>query len=275
MKRSDWQRVYAPQNPELLQKTVSSALDKIMEEKPVKKFTLRTACIALAALLILCGAAYALIESKTADVFGWFYGEDKKQELLSGDIAPSGQSVTLGDVTYTLDEVVYKDGFIYGTGTMRARDGANVVLIPEDYQITDPAGYLVYYGDETIPETAKSYAQLTKEKGATLLLAKCVADGVLNEDGTLNASEIGYTQLPQADGTIRFTFEFEGGAVEDGDGQMKAAAIARSASYSVRLYIASWEIAEDGTWLRGDDGTKDTWLKQDWTVTVTPETKGE
>ena len=39
MKRSDWQRVYAPQNPELLQKTVSSALDKIMEEKPVKKFT--------------------------------------------------------------------------------------------------------------------------------------------------------------------------------------------------------------------------------------------
>lgn len=272
MNREAWRRAYEPL-PKDLGKTVSSALNQLKEDKPMKKLTLRTAAIALAAVIILCGAAYALIESKTADIFGWFYGDEKKQELLSGDIAASGQSVTLGDVTYTLDEAVYKDGFIYGTGTMKPRDGANVVLIPEDYQITDKAGYLIYYGAEEIPENAPTYAELAKEKGATLLLAKCVANGVLNADGTLNASEIGYTQLPQKDGSIVFTFEFEGGAADDG--QMKTASIERGASYDVSLYIANWEMTEDGTWLRGEDGVKDTWLKQDWTVTVTPEMKGE
>lgn len=271
MKREDWQKAYEP-IPGSLAHRVSSTISSLEKEETVmRKHSLRAAAIVVAILLALCGVAYALIESRTADIFGWFYGESKKEELLTGDIAPSGQSYQLGDVVYTLDEAVYKDGFIYGTGSIRPTEGANIVLIPEDYGVNEAAGYLLHYGNEEIPDDAPSYVELAKQRGAKILLAKCVADGVLNEDGTLNASEIGYTQLPQADGSIRFTFEFQGGVSPDG--KYIANPIDRAASYDVQLYIANWEVTEDGDWLREEP--ESTWLKAEWTVTMTPTMKGE
>ncbi len=235
----------------------------------MRKHTLRTAVIAMAILLALAGVAYALIESKTADIFGWFYGNETKENLLTGDIAPSGQSYTLGDVVYTLDEVIYKDGYLYGTGTIRAAEGANVVLMAEDYFVTDPAGYGLHYGgDEIIPDGAPTYADLARERSAKILLAKCVADGVLNEEGTLNASEIGYIQLPQADGTIRFTFEFQGSIGQDGNHAVVLDRIDRAPTYDIQLYIANWEVTADGEWLREEPNN--TWQKTEWVVTVTP-----
>ncbi len=271
MTREDWRRAYGPL-PETLEGRVFLALAQLKEEeKPVRKLTLRTAAIILALLLALGGAAYALFESKTADIFGWFYGDGKKQELLQGDIAPVEQRYQLGDVVYTVDDVIYKDGSVYGTGTISPAQGANVVLIPMDYGVNEPAGYILHFGDETIPDDAPSYAELAKERGARILLAECVANGVLNDDGTMNASEIGFENLPQADGSIRFTFEFEGGAAEDG----KAAedTIERSTQYALSLYIANWEVTPDGSWLREEP--QNTWLQTDWPVTVVPTVKGE
>ncbi len=274
MKREDWQRAYEPL-PDALAHRVSSTLSSLEKEETVmRKHTLRSAVIALAILLALTGVAYALIESKTADIFGWFYGNETKENLLSGDIAPSGQSYTLGDVVYTLDEVIYKDGYLYGTGTIRAAEGANIVLVAEDYTVTSPAGYGLHYGyGETIPDDAPTYAELAKERGAKIILAKCVADGVLNEDSTLNASEIGYLQLPQPDGTIRFTFEFQG-IVGNEYGQVVVIdSIDRASAYDIQLHLSNWEVTEDGEWLREEPN--DTWLKTDWLVTVTPTMKEE
>jgi len=269
MKREDWRRAYEPL-PEDLERRVCLALERLREEeKPMRKFTLRTAALILALLLALGGVAYALLESKTADIFGWFYGEDKKQELLTGDIAPVEQDYRLGDVVYTVDDVIYQDGTVYGTGSIKPAEGANIVLLPEDYGVNEPAGYLLHYGDETIPEDAPSYAELAAERGAKIVLARCVANGVLNEDGTLNASDIGYANLPQADGSIRFTFEFAGGPGEDGQGTK----ITQARRYDLSLYLANWEVTPDGDWLREEPDN--TWLKTDWTITVTPVLKGE
>lgn len=272
MKQQDWRRAYEPL-PAALSRQVAHTLSRLETEKSMRRGSFRTAAIVLAILLALGGVAFALIESKTADIFGWFYGSEKKQELLAGDIAYSGQTYRLGDVVYTLDEVVYKDGFVYGTGTIAAADGANLVLIAEDYGVNVAAGYLLYYGEEEIAENAPSYAELAAQRGAKIVLAKCVADGVLNADGTLNASEIGYTQLPQPDGTIRFTFEFEGrGGTAEGE-WVVVDAIERAARYDVQLHLSNWEVTSEGDWLREDP--ENTYLSHEWTVAVTPAMKGE
>lgn len=269
MKRQDWRRAYEPL-PAALSHRVAHTLSRLEGERPVRRVSFRTAAVALAILLALGSVAYALLESKTADIFGWFYGEEKKRELLAGDIAPSGQTYQLGDVVYTLEEVLYKDGVVYGTGTIKPAEGAKLVLIAEDYSVNAPANYLLHYGQEEIPDDAPSYAELAAQRGAKILLAKCVADGVLNEDGTLNASEIGYTQLPQPDGTIRFTFEFEGGGAAQGE--WIADTIERADRYDVQLHLSNWEVTQEGDWLREDP--ENTYRSYEWTVTVVPVMKG-
>lgn len=270
MTREDWRRAYEPLPP-ALEARVAGTLRRLDATQKPAGVRRRTALVVILGALALAGAAYAVLGSYTADIFGWFYGPDKKAELLAGDIAPSGQQVTLGRVVYTLDDAVYKDGTVYGTGTIRAADGDNVVLMPVDYSVHDPAGFLVYYGEETIPDDAPTYAELAARRGATLLLATCVANGVLDANGALNASEVGFTQLPQPDGSIRFTFEFAGGGEQNGEALART--IERQPSYRLSLYIANWEVTLDGEWLR--EPPHDTWLKQDWVVTVTPAVKGE
>ena len=70
------------------------------------------------------------------------------------------------------------------TSAAAVAEGANIVLIDENSGIYEPAGYPLHYGkDYTVPDDAPSYVQLAKERGARLILAKCVADGVLDENG--------------------------------------------------------------------------------------------
>lgn len=258
--------------PDSFERRVQHTLHQTKAEaKSMKKITFRTSLILAALLMFITAVAYALITSPTADIFGWFYGENKKEELLSGDIAPSGASYRLGDVVYTLDEAIYKDGFIYGTGFIRPAEGANVILIPDDYGIHEAASHLLHYGQETIPEDVPSYAELAEERGATILLAQCVADGILEADGTMNAAEVGYTQLPQPDGSIRFTFEFQGGGTKND--KIAPTPIERSPSYDVQLHIANWEITPSGVWLR--EGSESTLLQHEWIITISPTMKGE
>ena len=83
----------------------------------------------------------------------------------------------------------------------------------------------------------------------------------LDENG--EPDSVGYDQIPQPDGTIRFYFEFAG----------REGGIERAESYDVILSIANWEVTPEGEWLREDPDN--TWLKDEWVVTVTPEMKGE
>lgn len=261
MKQSEWRRAYDP-DPVHLEARVRHTLKNLDAAPAARPRALRTALIAALVLALLCGIALAVYESRTADLAGWFGGEERKEALLAGDIAPSGESTRLGDVVYTLDDVIYKDGTIYGSGVIRAAEGANIVLIDENSGIYEPAGYPLHYGkDYTVPDDALSYAELAKERGARLILAKCVADGVLDENG--EPDSVGYDQVPQPDGTIRFYFEFAG----------REGGIERAESYDVILSIANWEVTPEGEWLREDPDN--TWLRDEWVVTVTPDRKGD
>ncbi len=168
MKRSEWQRAYDP-DPVRLEARVRHTLANLDAAPAARPRALRTALIAALVLALLGGIALAVYESRTADLAGWFGGEERKDELLSGDIAPSGESTRLGDVIYTLDDVIYKDGTIYGSGVIRAAEGANIVLIDENSGIHEPAGYPLHYGkDYTVPDDAPSYVELAQERGARL-----------------------------------------------------------------------------------------------------------
>lgn len=262
MTREEWQKAYEP-FPERLDECVTRSLARL-EEAPAWHFSLKTAAIALAVFLALCGVALAAFESRTAEIFGRFYGDEKKQELLSGDTADVNAVRRLGDVIYTLDDAVYMNGTIYASGTIRPADEANIILIAEDVSVNDPVGALLFWGEtEEIPENAPSYAEAAHQQGAKIVLAHAVANGVLDENGQLNASEIGYGEIPQEDGTIRFFFEFSGSKSE----------IERVGQYDVSLYITNWEVTPDGVWLCGEgDNTR---ISEDWTITIKPEMQEE
>ncbi len=262
MTQNKWKQVYEPVPP-ALDYRLAHILESLTEEKPqARRLPLRTAIVLLALLLALGGVAYAVFSSQVADIFGWLQGDAERERLLTGDISTDISTYTLGDVTYTLEGVIYKEGMIYGTGHMRPRDGANVVLMPSDYWPWDEAGYLLHMGEEDIPEGAPTYADLAKERNAKILIPICYSQGVV-ESGELTSSEVGMYILPDADGSVLFTFDFQGyeGALE------------RASAYTIQFVIGSWEVTPDGDHLR--EAPQDTFVRADWEVTFTPTMKGE
>lgn len=265
MNSEKWGQVYEPV-PANLDLRLNDTLSRLQEEESRgRRLSLRTAAIALVLLLALGGVAYAVLASQVADIYGWFFGEETKERLLTGDIALPGQSYTLGDVVYTLDEVVYQGGLLYGTGTMRPRDGSNVVLMASDHYVWEEAGYILHVGDEEqVPEDAPTYLELAEERNAKIIQPICYVQGYIKEDGELSSSEVGNLIVPTTDGVIRFAFDFEGYAGER---------IQQSDTYVIRFKVASWEIDREGNPLREEP--QNTFVWAEWDVPVAPQLKGE
>ena len=188
---------------------------------------------------------------------GWLVdGKIAKDKPSSGDMA---YRVTIkgksgGTVAYTLHTASQDASSKADPGELKGVTAtANGTAVTDFNPVKD--------GTYTVPDDAPSYVELAQERGARLILAKCVADGVLDENG--EPDSVGYDQIPQPDGTIRFYFEFAG----------REGGIERAESYDVILSIANWEVTPEGEWLR--EAPDNTWLKDEWVVTVTPEMKGE
>lgn len=267
MKRNQWNQVYEPV-PQALDQRLANTFSQLREHEPearvARRLPLRTAAIVMALVVAVCGVGYALFSSQLADVFGWFYGQEKQEELLSGDIAITEQSYTLGDVTYTLNEVVYKDGMLYGLMTMRPRDGANVVLMASDHYVWETSGYNLHLGDkEEIPGDTPTYLELAEAQDAKIIMPICNMLGYVDENGELTVSDVGIVTLPNPDGSVRITFEFAGYDSE----------VNRADAYTLRLKPANWEVGRDGNHLR-EEG-QSTYIGEEWEVTVTPEMKGD
>lgn len=261
MKQSDWQSAY-PIHEARLEFVVHQTLAQLNTAQQKRRINMKTVAIALVLTLLLGGVAYAVISSGTADMFGEFYGEELKESLLAGNIVSvSALEKQVGDVIYQLDDVIYSDGRFYGSGVIRAAEGANVVLIPEDTDVNDPRGYAIYYG-ETAPEGTLSYLEAAQATGAKILLACGLADGLLDENGELFTAEVGRFFLPQEDGSIKFTFEICGSG-EQG--------IPPADTYKVQMYLSNWEVNEKGEWLREEPNN--TWLREEWVFEVTLENK--
>ena len=225
------------EDPWLAQRVLANAKG----EKPVKKKLSGAVVFLMALTLAMLGTAYALFSSQVAEFFGQHWNRELGQRLQEGKIAQIGESVTIGDVVFTLDEVVYRSRGLYGVGTARALDERDV-LLPEE---------LANEG-EGFPqsEAAQALAEQAKMNGGRLLVVTTLPGRIGVDGGTLlQPGTMGYYDLQNADGSLTFSFEAEDGfALTDGS------------SYQIEL--ESWvdELDSAGEFL--GQLARETWLVQ-------------
>ncbi len=244
---------------ERVQKAVSNSLSFVREdpwlvrrvlanekgEKPVKKK--RSAALVLCILLGLSiiGTACALSSSQVAEFFGLHWSQELGESLKEGKAAQIGESVTIGDVVFTLDEIVYKNRALYGVGTARPVH-ENDVIVPMD--IAENPEYF------TINEEARALVEKAKASGGKMLTTDSMPTKIGVDEGTmLTPGCIGYYDLVNGDGSVTFSFEASDGfAVNEGT------------SYQILMESWVWQMNENGEKI---DGTR---IQGDWTVSCVP-----
>lgn len=272
LKKLDLQNTVYGDIPASFQHRVQHALRRTQEEeKPVKRFTIRTVVIALV-LVAIVSVALAAITSMTAERYGQQYGEEYKEALLRSDIDASPRTRQVGDVVYQLDDVIVTgvmlddEGMttsdlvcsrIYATGVIRPADGANVVLISEDYLTCDPWNFNPYYSREDVPADAVSVKDKAAETNAAILCTRITANGLVGADGEFIDADIGYAEIVQEDGTLVFYMEIN--LVDP---------IPRQDEYTLSVYLANHQVTPEGEHLM------DTRVSEDWVFTIAP-TKAE
>ena len=245
---------------ERVQKAVSHSLSHVQEdpwltqrvlanakgEEPVKRKISLALVMSIVGILAVMGTAYALFSSQVAEFFGQHWNRDYGDWLQGGKIAQIGETVTLGGVDFTLDEVVYRDRGIYGVGTARVTNEKDV-LIPMDvadgWELEE-----VIHGDE-----AQSLIRRAKETGGKMLSIDCYPQRIGVDNGSMvNSGDVGVYNLRNEDGSITFSFETGGYALEDGT------------TYQLELSIDVDEWAETGM------VPHDPVEPQTWTVSFQP-----
>lgn len=243
------------------------------ETKPMKRKS-PVAILLVVLALALTTTAVAAVLSGTINFFGQQYGPAFQEKLEQGTVAPGGQSTVINGVTVTMTDFVvvpektewlFGEGELdtpvetlsfYATGTLVPAPGENLVLLADlyEYAVTDPAGYDLFYGTTPeAPEGAPSYADVARERGATLRQVRCIANGILDEEGKLLVNTIGSCIVPQADGSVVFSIEIPSEHI-----------IPQQDSYQMSLSIDMEDLDADGNPIEG------TYLQQDWIVTLVP-----
>lgn len=213
--------------------------------------------LSIAAILAVAGTAYALFTSRAAEFFGQHWGHDYGDWLQGGKIAQIGETVTLGGVDFTLDEVVYRSRGIYAVGTARVKDEKDVLLpmdLVDGWDLDE-----VMQGDE-----AQSLIRLAGESGGRMLSIDCAPERIGVDNGSMvNVGDVGMYNLRNEDGSITFSFETGGYALEDG------------AAYQLEMSIDVDEWTEAGR-VEKDPVKPETWVVSFrpviMTETVEPET---
>lgn len=247
---------------------------KPMKRKPVVAILITVLCLAMTT------TAVAAALSKTMDFFTLHYGDTYREELENGKFVPSGQSVQVNDVLFTLDDAIISNHTtefgpedpeasneeaarsletlaFWATGTISVAEDENIILIAEDFTPDLPAGYAVFYRDmyPKAPEGAPTYAELAKEKGAALRMVHCSPNGIVNEEtGELYPTTPGYCLIPQPDGTVQFSVEIA-----------SETEVPEQDSYQLSMWVCTEDIDLDGNPIEG------TRRAEDWIVTLTPE----
>lgn len=257
--------------PESFSRRVQYALRRTEEESRMKKATLRTAVLVTVLVLLAATALAAAVVSRTTDFFGSFYGEEKRQQLEGGDAVPGGQSHQVGDIVCTLGDVIavqetvtsfLGDGTpftfdtiaLYGTGVIAPAPGANVMLMPMDeYTLSDPWGYDLYYGMDEAPGDAITYAEKAAETGAVIRMVSVIPNYLVDADGEPLYTSVGYTLIPQRDGTVQFSFEI----IPEAD-----APLDRQDTYTLSLWLGSDALDDNGSVVEGSRQA------EDWVVTL-------
>ena len=194
------------EDPWLTQRVLANAKG----EEPVKRKMSLTLVLCILLGIAAVGTGYALASSQVAAFFAQHWNKDLGTWLESGKVAQIGETVELSGVMFTLDEVVYKDRGIYGVGTARMKDEKDV-LIPMD--IVDAWDLEeVAQGEET-----QALIQQARNAGGRLLSIDCWPGKIGVDGGSMvNVGDAGAYNIRNEDGSITFSFETGGYALEDG-----------------------------------------------------------
>ena len=187
------------------------------EKRPMKKKLSGAIILAVLLALTMMGTAYALITSRVADFFGRQYGREMGEWLSAGKVAQVGESVTIGDVSVTLDEVVYRDRGLYGVGTVRAVNEKDVMLPFEDVNWFSEEDEKEYDWFEQNPES-RALVDKVRETGGRLLTLECFVQKIGVDGGEmLTPGSMGTYDKLNEDGTVTFSLEVEDSySIEDG-----------------------------------------------------------
>ena len=245
---------------ERVQKAVSRSLSHLQEdpwlaqrvlahakgEEPVKRKVSLALVLVIVLGIAMMGTGYALFSSQVAAFFGKHWNGNLGVWLEDGRIAQIGETVSLDGVEFTLDEVVYKNRSIYGVGTARAQNGKDV-LLPMDLA----HGWELEEGSQS--EEGKALAKQAREAGGRLLSVDCWPVRIGVDNGSMmNTGDSGAYNVRNEDGSVTFSFEASGYALEDGT------------TYQLELSIDLDEWTEEGR--AQTDGVK----SKTWTVAFEP-----
>ena len=215
------------EDPFLAQRVIAQAKG----EKPVKRKISLALVLCIVSGIAVIGTACALLaSSQVADFFRQYWGKDMGDWLQEGKIAQVGESVTAGDVVFTLDEVVYRDRGIYGVGTARPADPKNVLVpmdLADDWAVCSRT------------EEGKALIALAAASGGKLITINCIPEAIGVDEGTMLPVNAGAYNVRNEDGSVTFSYEAGGYALEDGE------------TYQVTLGYETAELGADGKQVEG------------------------
>lgn len=256
----DLQKVF-PEIPASCSRVLMDTAGSLKEESEMKRGysprpTTRLALVLALVIICMMGVALAAFYPQITEAFGRHYGEDTQAWLEQGDIALPADSVQVEGVTYTLEEVAYRNHGLYGLVTITPGNG--VVLLSEDCNVGDAYGYAVHYGDKA-PDGTISIQEKAAQDGSIIKHVGFYLDKIgVNGGALLEPNGWGCGVYPQRDGSIQILFE-----VEDG------IAITEGESYTIQMTAIVRNVSPEGV---VDSANS---VRQEWTVTIKPEPYAE
>ena len=214
------------EDPFLAQRVIAQAKG----EPEMKKKMTSSLVLVIVLCLALIGGAYALFSSQVAEFFGKHWNKNMGDWLQDGKIAQVGESVSVGDVVFTLDEVVYRNRGIYGVGTAKPVNTKDV-LVPMD--LADD------WDTWSQKKEGKDLIFLATVTGGRLLTVNCIPDKVGVDEGAMLTVNAGVYNVRNEDGSITYSFETSGYALEDGT------------SYQITFDYETAELSPEGKQVEG------------------------
>lgn len=256
----DLQKAF-PEIPASCSRVLMDTAGSLKEESEMKRcyiprHTLRIALVMVLIMIGMTGVALAAFYPQITEMFGRHFGEETQAWLEEGDIALPADSIRMEGVTFTLDEVVYRNHGLYGMGTIKPDEG--VVLLDEESSLDNAYGYAVHYGD-TAPEGTITIAEKAAQDASAIKQPRLYL-GMIGVDGgkLIQPHSYGFSMTPQRDGSIQFLFEVE-------DGQ----AISEGETYTIQMTAIVRSVSSEGV------VDYENAMRQEWSVEMKPEPFGE
>lgn len=168
-KQEKWQRAYGD-TPDSFRQRVAASLPKGEESRHVA-FP-RRAMVLAAALVLVLTTAYAAVVTQTELV--WNAGHpieneaDDRLGLLTGKAGTSGDSLTIGGVTFTVQDGIYspETGQLFASAVISADESVQLVGVESDMEWEVRAVTPV---SEKLDPSGISWAEWAEQNGKTLV----------------------------------------------------------------------------------------------------------